>query len=46
MAATTWDGVDRNNRGAVPAHEVEIVKAFDRAAEILRAATALLDGDR
>jgi N-acetylated-alpha-linked acidic dipeptidase len=38
-----WDAIDRNDRGAVPAHEAEIVAAFDRAAEILRQATALLD---
>jgi len=38
--------VDRNNRGAAPAHEAEIVKAFDSAGDILQKATALLDGDR
>ncbi len=41
-----WDALDRNDRGAVPAHEAEVVAAFDRAAEILREATALLDADR
>jgi N-acetylated-alpha-linked acidic dipeptidase len=38
-----WDDIDRNDRGAVPAHEAEVVAAFDRAAEILREATVLLD---
>ena len=37
-----WDDIDRNDRGAVPAHEAEVVAAFDRAAEILREATALI----
>ena len=35
-----WDALDRNDRGAIPAHEAEIVAAFDRAAGILREATA------
>jgi N-acetylated-alpha-linked acidic dipeptidase len=38
-----WDDIDRGDRAAVPAHEAEIVAAFDRAAAILRDATALLD---
>jgi N-acetylated-alpha-linked acidic dipeptidase len=38
-----WDALDRNDRAAVPAHEAEIVAAFDRAAGILREATALLE---
>jgi len=37
-----WDALDRNDRGAIPAHEAEIVAAFDRAAGILREATGLL----
>ena len=37
-----WDALDRNDRGAIPAHEAEVVTAFDRAAGILREATALL----
>ncbi len=38
-----WDALDRNDRAAVPAHEAEIVAAFDRAAGLLREANALLD---
>jgi N-acetylated-alpha-linked acidic dipeptidase len=41
-----WDDIDRNDRAAVPAHEAEIVAAFDRATEILREANALLDSSR
>ncbi len=41
-----WDALDRNDRGALPAHEAEVVAAFDRAAEILREANALLDAGR
>lgn len=41
-----WDAIDRNDRAAIPAYEAEIVAAFDRAADILGAANALLDGDR
>ena len=41
-----WNDVDRNDRGEVPAHEAEVVAAFDRAAEILREATALIDAGR
>jgi N-acetylated-alpha-linked acidic dipeptidase len=40
-----WDDIDRKDRGAIPAHEAEIVAAFDRAAGILRDATAQLDKD-
>jgi N-acetylated-alpha-linked acidic dipeptidase len=40
-----WDAIDRGDRAAVPAHEQEIVAAFDRAAEILREATALATAD-
>jgi len=36
-----WDALDRNDRGAIPAHEAEVVAAFDRAAGILRDASAL-----
>ncbi len=38
-----WDAIDRDDRAAIPAHEQEIVAAFDRAAAILREATALLE---
>jgi N-acetylated-alpha-linked acidic dipeptidase len=38
-----WDAVDRDDRAAIPAHEAEIVAAFDRAVEILREAIALVD---
>jgi len=41
-----WDDIDRNDRGAVPVHEAEVVAAFDRAAGILREANALLDSGR
>jgi N-acetylated-alpha-linked acidic dipeptidase len=41
-----WDDIDRNDRDAVPAHEAEVVAAFDRAADILRQANALLDSGR
>ncbi len=41
-----WDALDRNDRGAVPAHEAEVVAAFDRAAAILLEATALLEAGR
>jgi N-acetylated-alpha-linked acidic dipeptidase len=37
-----WDDIDRKDRGAIPAHEAEIVAAFDRAAGILREAAATL----
>jgi Peptidase family M28/Transferrin receptor-like dimerisation domain len=37
-----WDDIDRDDRAAIPAHEQEVVTAFDRAAEILREATKLL----
>ncbi len=37
-----WDDIDRNDRAAIPAHEQEIVAGFDRAAAILREATALV----
>jgi N-acetylated-alpha-linked acidic dipeptidase len=37
-----WDALDRDDRSAIPAHEAEIVRAFDRAAEILREARGLL----
>ena len=37
-----WDALDRGDRAAIPAHEAEIVHAFDRAAGILREAGALL----
>jgi N-acetylated-alpha-linked acidic dipeptidase len=37
-----WDAIDRNDRAAIPAHEQEIVAAFDRATAILREATALV----
>jgi N-acetylated-alpha-linked acidic dipeptidase len=37
-----WDALDRDDRPAIPAREAEIVRAFDRAAEILREAGALL----
>jgi transferrin receptor-like protein len=40
-----WDDIDRKDRGAIPAHEAEIVVAFDRAAGILKDATAQLDKD-
>jgi N-acetylated-alpha-linked acidic dipeptidase len=38
-----WDDIDRDDRAVIPAHEQEIVAAFDRAAAILREATALLE---
>ena len=38
-----WDDLDRNDRDAVPAHEAEIVAAFDRAVGVLKEATALLN---
>jgi hypothetical protein len=41
-----WDALDRNDRAAVPAHETEVVAAFDRAATILQEANALLDAGR
>ena len=41
-----WDDIDRNDRAAIPAHEAEVVAAFDRAVEILYEATALLDAGR
>ena len=37
-----WDALDRNDLAAIPAYEAEVVTAFDRAAEILRQASALL----
>jgi N-acetylated-alpha-linked acidic dipeptidase len=37
-----WDDLDRGDRAAIPAHEQEIVAAFDRAAVIMRDATRLL----
>jgi len=37
-----WDAIDRNDRAAIPAHEREIVAAFDAAAAILREASALV----
>jgi hypothetical protein len=37
-----WDALDRDDRSAIPAHEAEIVRAFDRAADILREARGLL----
>jgi N-acetylated-alpha-linked acidic dipeptidase len=37
-----WDDIDRDDRAAIPAHEAEIVAAFDRAASILTEATGLL----
>ena len=40
-----WDDIDRKDRGAIPAHEAEIVAAFDRAAGILKEATMQLDKD-
>ena len=40
-----WDDIDRKDRGAIPAHEAEIVAAFDRAAGILKDATMRLDKD-
>ena len=41
-----WDAVDRNDRAAIPAHEAEVVAAFDRAAAILKEALVLLDAGR
>ena len=41
-----WDDIDRDDRAAMPAHEAEVVAAFDRATEILYEATALLDVGR
>ncbi len=41
-----WDDIDRNDLAAVPAHEAEIAAAFNRAAEILQEANALLDSGR
>ena len=41
-----WDALDRNDREAIPKYEAEVVAAFDRAATILREATALLDAGR
>ena len=38
-----WDDIDRNDRAAIPAHEREIVTAFDRATGIMREATSALD---
>jgi N-acetylated-alpha-linked acidic dipeptidase len=37
-----WDDLDRDDRAAVPAHEQEIVVAFDRAADLIREALNLL----
>ncbi len=37
-----WDAVDRGDRAAIPAHEQEIVAAFDRAAAIMREASVQL----
>jgi hypothetical protein len=38
-----WDDIDRNDLAAVPAHEAEIAAAFNRAADILQEASALLE---
>jgi N-acetylated-alpha-linked acidic dipeptidase len=38
-----WDAVDRGDRDAIPAHEAEVVAAFDRAAGILRETARSLD---
>jgi N-acetylated-alpha-linked acidic dipeptidase len=38
-----WDDIDRDDRAAIPAHEAEVVAAFDRAATILREADALIE---
>jgi N-acetylated-alpha-linked acidic dipeptidase len=40
-----WDAIDRNDRAAIPGYEAEIVAAFDRAAAIMRDATATLAND-
>lgn len=37
-----WDALDRDDRAAIPTYEQEIVAAFDRAAAILRQASALV----
>ena len=41
-----WDDLDRGDRASIPAHEAEVVAAFDRAVAILRAANELLAGGR
>jgi len=41
-----WDDIDRKDFAAVPAHEAEIAAAFNRAADILQEADALLDSGR
>jgi hypothetical protein len=41
-----WDDIDRNDRAAIPAHEREIVAAFDRAAAIMREASGLVETGR
>jgi len=41
-----WDDIDRKDFAAVPAHEAEIAAAFNRAADILQEANALLDSGR
>jgi hypothetical protein len=37
-----WEAIDRGERDAIPAHEAELVAAFDLAAELMRKATSLL----
>ena len=37
-----WDALDRQDRGAIPAYEAEIVAAFDRASALMREATVRL----
>lgn len=40
-----WDAIDRGDRTAIPGYEQEIVAAFDRAAAIMKDATATLARD-
>ena len=39
-----WEAVDRGDRAAIPAHEAELVRAFDAAAGILGEASGMLGG--
>ncbi|MFM7783623.1 MAG: transferrin receptor-like dimerization domain-containing protein [Gammaproteobacteria bacterium] len=36
-----WEAIDRGDRGAIAAHEAELVQAFDAAAGLLRDAAAM-----
>ena len=39
-----WEALDRGDRAAIPAHEAELVRAFDAAAGILTEASRVLGG--